>query len=125
MRSLNEDMMKNLSFPDFEVEKMEFFPQEKTLKIFVEGAWLDLDGGSKLGKGALFFKEWDSLSINRFDPATEKWSLVEGIPVEPLRDLCETKFFDSTVSLCGFGKQMGQWLEWKIVNAKMHAEFDQ
>jgi hypothetical protein len=34
------------------------------------------------------------------------------------------KYFDSTVSLSGFGKQTGQWTEWKIVNAKMYAKFE-
>ncbi len=124
MKNLNEDMMKNLSFPDFEVEKIQFSPQEKILEIFVEGAWLDIDGGIKLGRGVLFSKEWQSLSINRFNPITEKWSTVEEFSPEPLRDICEFKFFDSTVSLYGFGKHVGQWIEWRIVNAEMHAEFN-
>jgi hypothetical protein len=117
-------MIKNLSFPDIEVENMEFSPQEKTLKIFVDGAWLDVDGGVKLERGILFFKEWESLSINRFNSTTEKWSSVEEFEAEPLRDLCEVNFFDSTISLCGFGTQIGQWVEWKIVNAQMYAEFE-
>lgn len=117
-------MMKNLSFPDFEVEKMEFSRQEKLLKIFIEGAWLDVGKGTKLGKGILFFKEWGALSISRFNPIKEKWSPVEDFSPESLRDLCEVKFFDSTVSLCGFGKQTGQWMEWKIIKPKMHAEFE-
>lgn len=125
MKILNENMMKNLSFPDFEVEKMEFSPQKKILKIFVEGAWLDVDGGTKLGKGILFFNEWKSLTIYRFDPSTEKWSSADDeFPAEQLRALCEVNFFGSTISLSGFGKQLGQWMEWKIVNAKMHAEFE-
>ena len=52
MRNLDEIMMKNLSFPDFSVEKMEFLPEQKTLKIFVECAWLAVDGGTVLGKGS-------------------------------------------------------------------------
>lgn len=123
MTYLDAQMMKNLSFPDFEVEKMELSPQEKTLKIFVEGAWLDIDGGTKLGKGVLFFKGWESLAINRFNPITEKWSLVEEVSPETLRDLCEIKFFDASISLSGFGKTLGQWMEWRISNVDMHAEF--
>lgn len=114
MKILNEKMVKNLSFPDFEVEKI--------LKIFVKGAWLEMDGGIQLGKGILFFKNWKSLSINRFNPTSEKWSPME--KAESLKDLCEVKFFDSITSLCGFGNHTGQWIEWKIANAKMHAEFD-
>ncbi len=121
---LNESIMRNLSFPDFEVKKMEFSSREKTLIIFVGGAWLDRNEGSELGKGILFFNDWESLSIRRFDPLKEKWS-VDEFPIEQLRDICDFKFIDSTIYLCGFGKEKGQWIEWKIVNAKMHAEFEQ
>jgi len=38
MKKLNESLMKNLSFPDFEVNKMIFSPLTRSLKIFVEGA---------------------------------------------------------------------------------------
>lgn len=124
MKYLNEDMIKNLSFPDFSVKKMEFSPREKILNIFVDGAWLEVDGGTKLGKGTIFFEEWESLSVYRFNPDTEKWSHLDESSAETLRDLCEIKFFNSTISLCGFGKQTGQWIEWRIVNAKKHAEFD-
>ena len=125
MKNLNENMMKNLSFPDFQVEKMEFSPREKILKVYVEGAWLDADGGTKLGKGVLFFNGWEALSIRRYNSETEKWSLIDvEPPVEQLIDLCEFKFIDSTVFLFGFGKNLGQWMEWEIVNAKMHGEFE-
>ncbi|MES2344535.1 MAG: hypothetical protein V4494_01160 [Chlamydiota bacterium] len=124
MKKINKKMMKNLSFPDFEVEKMEFSSQEKTLRIFVEGAWLDIDGGSKLGKGVLLFTGWETLSITKFNSNTQKWSPLEEFSAQPLKDLCEVKFFDSTVSLSGFSKETGQWIEWKIVNTKMCAEFN-
>ncbi len=56
--------VSNLSFPDFDVEKMEFSLQEKSLKIFVGGALLEENGGRKiLGKGVLFFNNWESLFI--------------------------------------------------------------
>ncbi|MBA3958487.1 MAG: hypothetical protein H0X51_08890 [Parachlamydiaceae bacterium] len=124
MKNLDEMMMRSLSFPDFNVEKMEFLPEKKILKVFVEGAWLEIDGGTALGKGVLFFNDWDVLSINRYDPILEKWNEIEISNSEELRDLCEVKFFNSNISLCGFGKWVGQWLEWKITNAKMHAQFE-
>lgn len=123
MKILNSDDLTHISFPDFEVEKMVYSPHEKSLKIFVENAWLDRDGGFELGKGCLLFSEWDSISINRFDSILEKWSEVNIFPIEALRDLCEVKISDSNISLCGFGKETGQWMEWRIINAKMHAEF--
>ena len=124
MKYLNVQMMQNLSFPDYEIERMEFSPQEKRLTIYIEGAWLDENGGTRLGKGKLFFNNWDSLLINRFNSIRETWSAVDELSAEPLRNLCEFKFYNDTVFLSGFGKTLGQWMEWKIVNAKMHAEFE-
>ena len=114
--------MSNLSFPDFDVEKMEFSRQEKTLKVFVEGAWLDENGGEMLGRGILFFSNWDFLSINRFDSDTNTLTPLENIP-EYLTDLCEADFLNSDVSLCGFGEKTGKWLEWRLKHTEMHAEF--
>lgn len=124
MKILDEKIMQNLSFPDFGIEKIEFAPKGKKIKIFVEGAWLDLDGGSQLGRGVLYFDDWENLSISRFDLHTEKWSHLNESAIEPLKDLCEVKFADSTICLYGFGKETGHWMEWKIQKAKMHAEFD-
>ena len=124
MKILDGKTMQNLSFPDFDVEKIEFAFKEKKLNIFVEGAWLDIDGGYQLGRGILYFNDWVNLIISRFDPGTEKWSHLKESAIEPLKDLCEVKFADFTVCLYGFGKQTGHWMEWKIQKAKMHAEFD-
>lgn len=56
---INQEEMKNISFPDYRVEKMEYLPEQKILTIFVNGAWLetDTDKGYRLGRGVLFFKE--------------------------------------------------------------------
>lgn len=120
---LDEKMMKNLSFPDCEIEKFEFFPKEKILKIFLDGAWLDIDDGCQLGKGFVSFDEWENLLISRFSPKTEKWSPVDELTAEFLSDICEVKFSSPIVSLYGFGEKIGHWMEWKIYKAKMHAEF--
>lgn len=121
---LDEKMMKNLSFPDFDVEKMEFSFEEKKMKIFIEGGWLNIGRGSLLGEGVLYFEDWENLIISRFDPFTEKWSDVNKPAIEPLKDLCDVKFSDSTICLYGFGKNTGHWMEWKIQKAQVHAEFE-
>lgn len=119
--------MKNLSFPDIDVEKMEFSPVEKVLRVFISGAWLDIKGenSKQLGKGILFIDAWDTLSIQQFDALEEKWEILNTSAPEFLRDLCEVKLSDNTISLCGFGKESGVWVEWKINHAKIHAEFDE
>jgi hypothetical protein len=122
MKTIEEGMMKLLSFPDVEVSKMVFFPNKKSLQILVDGAFLE--GGQKLEKGILYFDDWKSIEINRFDTQSEEWLPVEQSIVEPLRDLCEVNFSEEVTSMAGFGKETGQWVEWKISHPKMHAEFE-
>lgn len=115
--------IKNLSFPDFDIEKIEFSQEEKTLKIFIEGAWLEENGGELLGRGILFFHNWESISIHRFNSDTRTWTLIDNTS-ENLTDLCEVNFFNSDVSLFGFGTKTGKWLEWRIKHTEAHAEFE-
>ena len=115
--------MKHLSFPDFEVSKMELSSLDRMLQIQIEGAWLDVEGGMQLGKGTLFFYGWENLQISRFDPITEKWSIIGGASDEILRDLPDVSFSESITCLYGFGRSSGQWMEWKITRVKMRAEF--
>lgn len=122
--TLNADMMTFLSFPDFEVIKMDFKPCDKALNIYMEGAWLDLNGGEKLGKGVLLFENWISLTIQTFDSTLEKLTTVDLEKFEPLRDICEIIFTNSSVTLCGFTKYTGLWTELNIYNASMHAKFE-
>lgn len=123
MKILSNRLMQNLAFsPDFDVETFEFLPEEKKLKIAIEGAWLEED---QLGRGSLYFHAWENLSIRKYDSAADKWSSLHGSAIEPLEDLCEVVFADTTVCLSGFGTKSGQWVEWTIQNAQMHAEFDE
>ena len=78
-RSFNRVLLKPALF-----EKIEFAFKEKKLNIFVEGAWLDIDGGYQLGRGILYFNDWVNLIISRFDPGTEKWSPLNESAIEPL-----------------------------------------
>ncbi len=124
MQIFDADVLKEISFPDVRVEKMEFLPNEKMLKVSINRASLDIGEGTLLGKGVLFFYNWENISIRKYDTPTKEWSDLDPYRAETLVDLCETTFFDSNVSLCGFSKESGQWLEWKIINTQMHAEFE-
>lgn len=119
MHIINQEEMKYLSFPDYDVEKMEYLPLEKSLKIFVEGGWLDTDRieGHELGKGILFFSDWDFIFIKRHNA-----QIKEGLPEGRLNDLCEVIFSNSIVFLSGFGPD--DWIEWIMIKPKMHAEFE-
>ena len=111
--------MQNLVFsPDFDVETFEFLPKEKKLKIVIEGAWLEED---QLGRGVLYFNDWANLSIRKYDSDADRWSDLNGSGIESLKDFCEVVFADATICISGFGTKTGQWVEWKIQNAKMHS----
>jgi hypothetical protein len=125
MKILNENMMKYLSFPDSDVKKINFSQKNKTLKFFIEGAWLDLEDGQELGKGFLSFEDWKNLTIRAYHSSIKKWENIDIKKIEHLNDICEIKFAPSSVSLAGFSKNCGLWTEWNIENAKMHAEFEE
>lgn len=118
---LNEEMIYNLTFPDYTVEKFEFSLKTLQLKIFIDGAFLDLPTNKQsLGRGFLYFYEWSNLSIKRFNSNSNAWI---NIDMEPLKDICDIKFSNSTISLYGFGAITNNWLELQIHHAKIYAEF--
>ena len=114
--------IKSLVFsPDYDVE-MEFSPNQKSLKVIVEAAWLD--DGTQLDNGILYFNEWESLSVRKYDSSTDKWSDLGEADADILRYLCEVIFLESSTLLNGFGKKSGHWTEWQIFKGQMHAEFE-
>lgn len=124
MIKLDNELMKGLSFPDFEVLKCEYDGKQRFLKIYVEGAILNSTEVRKLGKGIICFNNWLSLKVSRFDPHLDKWMLLENYSLEPLKDICEINFSDSTVFLFGFGRRLGHWIQWEIIEPNMYAEFE-
>jgi hypothetical protein len=124
MQCFDDAAMRSLSFPDINVEKMQFSSTGKNLAIFISGGWLDTNGGQQLGRGVLHFKNWEKLTISRYYSDTEKWAQLDESTIEPLKDICEMNFSDSSICLYGFGKQIGLWMEWKIQKPKMYAEFE-
>ncbi len=67
MKVIDNVMMRHLSFPDFDVISTNYSVDEKTLIITVEGGYLDLDEGILLDEGKLYFYQWDSLHIKRYN----------------------------------------------------------
>lgn len=125
MKIIDSQMMRYLSFPDYDIEKIEFIPESKKLKIFIEGAWLDISGGQKLGKGILFFNDWDEIEIKVFDHENKRWLDLDQSSINQLKDICEIKFLDNSLYLYGFDKKSHLWMECKIVGSKMHSEFSE
>ena len=125
MKRLKENEIIRLSFPDFDVRKIDFSNRDKNLKIFLDGAYLDLEEGMELGPGILFFDDWKNFTIRAFDAISDKWTDIDNENFEPLREICEFKFTDSTINLYGFTKHSSKWVEWNIESAKIQAEFEE
>lgn len=117
-------MLKKLSFPDIDVEGMDLLLHQKILKIYVDGGFLDIDDGIALPTGIITFKDWKTLSIQKYDSETDQWTPISDLSSETLGDLSEVSFDDSSTSLCGFSIESGYWIEWKIDQAKISAEFE-
>lgn len=124
MRILNDKTMKYLSFPDMSVNEMVFDPIKTELTIFVEGAFLDTNDGGILGPGVVKFNDWSDIQIRRFNYKSKEWKLLKLNDIGYLQDLCEVFLENSKVSLCGFGKSSGKWLQWDIFDSTMYAEFE-
>ncbi len=124
MISLTASEMKDLSFPDFDVEKMDLSTEHKSLTIVVDGAWLAAEKGIELGRGSMHFDKWQNLSVNKFIYALNNWVKVSDLNIESLMDICDISFSNSSVSICGFSKIDGEWTRWTIENTNMRAEFE-
>jgi len=125
MKKIEKFLLPYLSFPDCLVENLELSPNKKKLKIFVDGAYLDINNGISFGKGFLIFTNWESLSIKKYNIKIKKWTEVTiSQEIDPLKDLCEVSFTKSRTILSGFSKKNIDWMEWEITHAKIVAEFE-
>ncbi|MCH9633569.1 MAG: hypothetical protein S4CHLAM7_02970 [Chlamydiae bacterium] len=125
MNVLDESLIKQLSFPDCLVERMDFNPKKKELIIYVQGGWLDIDAGIKFKRTVLSFSQWEKLSIRKFDSRQEKWESLKAEKAEFLTDIPEIKIFDSTVKLSGFSNSTGFWIEWCFSNVKVQIHYEE
>ncbi len=122
-KTFNEKTINKLSFPDFNIETMEFLPAQKKVLIKIEGALSD-DEENILGRGFLLFHSWKDISIRSFNYELNEWIDLNQSSADNLKDLCEVKTSDSTITLCGFGKMNGWWTEWTFIDSKLIAEFE-
>ena len=123
MNIFHPNLLEGLSFPDANVDKVEFRPTDKVLTFFVDRAHLDtgLDCNLDydLDQSSLVIHGWTSMKIRRFDSPKNKWSDVDENVFEPLKDICECQFSKELACLRGFGKHTGQWTEFLIAQAKI------
>lgn len=122
---IQSENLEKLYFPEALIKELEILLEDRYLKIAVDKAWLDINGGIDLGEGILIFTEWKKIKIKRYDHLIKNWIEIDlKYPIEPLKDLCEFSFSKEEIYLRGFGSVIGQWMEWKIEHAKIYAKFE-
>ena len=88
----------------------------------MEGAWFCDGDGHDVGAGRLVVQRWSDLQVRVFDSADGKW--YQGSFLEQLKDICESDFKSSHVTLRGFSRLRGLWTEFSFLDADAYYETD-
>lgn len=118
MKPIHRPQLSQLSFPDYEVLKWSWDPSGRRLEVQMDGAWLDENGGQKLGPGPLIVEAWVDACVEAYDSQSETWSDVAVPPDMRLKDLCEVSFDEEVMVLCGFAVGSGAWTRFTFRGAR-------
>lgn len=124
MKSLDIKYLMKLSFPDSTVTEMIIDKSLRTLKIKVDTAWLDNDGGITLNNGELMFFRYDTIECRSYNKIDEDFTWVKCQDIVVLKDICEFQIADNKIFLRGFGRSSGFWTEIIIVNSSVTFIFE-
>lgn len=115
--------LSSVSFPDFAVLSWLLDAVLCNLAITTDGAFLDDDQGQRFSRASLSFANWDSLSVRRYDAQTETWEHCS-YDYDELKDICEFDISGEAVTLRGFGRKGGHWMEVRIVGGTASSRLD-
>lgn len=118
--SVSHEQLILLSFPDAQVEYAHLDRHSRRLKLRVDNAWLDSDGGSFIGAGELVIAGWDYLDVRVYQHETDRWS---NVAFTSLRDICEFLVTASMIVLRGFAKDSGLWTEVSAVGDQIQGTY--
>lgn len=129
---VQQNLIKSLCFSDTPVLKMEFSLETKSLKIFVRGSVVKQrseilqqnNNNPWLGKGVLFFKNWNCIKVNRYVNEKLHGELDESL-FEPLENILSFEEDSDCVKIAGLGYESNYWEEWTIVGSQYHGEFEE
>ena len=102
-----------VSFPDFAVLSWRIDIGERYMVIITDGAFLDEGNGQGFIRAKLCFSKWDWLCFRYFDAQVEKWYKCS-YDYDELKDICEFEVSEAQITLRGFGRRSGQWIEIEI-----------
>lgn len=119
---LNGTQIKNLSFPDFTVDRFEW-KSKTSCTIRTQGALLEK--GEEIIEYSscnLYIFLGNGLSAKYYDHLSKDWVAHDGN--EDVRDICEF-IYDIDLIIRGFGRDSGSWLELKFISPEeVYAELN-
>lgn len=124
MKSLDIKYITNLSFPDSTVKGMIIDKDLRTLKIKVDTAWLDNNGGITLNNGELMFFRYEAIECKSYNKINEDFTWVKCQDIVVLKDICEFQIVGNKIILRGFGSSSGFWTEITIINSSVTFSFE-
>lgn len=118
------DQFKKLNFSDFNIESMTLDKVSKIVTIKIEGARLKENyDWLVLSHVLIKIYSWYEISILLYETNNSTWLSLNQDEYDPLKEICETNT-DNKLTLKGFGKRTGQWVEYIFFNAKIEISFD-
>ncbi len=76
-----------------------------------------------LNKGLINISDWKSIEISMYSSDKRNWITLNEDNYDSLKEINESEYNENLI-LRGFGKQTGQWIEYKIASPKLSIVFD-
>jgi hypothetical protein len=104
----------DLSFPDMDALDMNIDRTVRIMTVSMSGAWIE----GPVAAGDLVISEWESVRQRRFEYEKNMWFDIPCEDEEGFKDISEFECDDHQITMRGFGKESGAWLEMVVKGGK-------
>ncbi len=119
---IQKKLFSKISFPDFEMYKMNVSLIERKIYISIEGAFLDNSKGIVLGQGEIMIKNFSDIEIKLFND--DKIKSLNSKDIDILKSIDEYIYEENKIIFKGFGKNTGKWIEYIIYDPSIEMVFN-
>jgi hypothetical protein len=124
MKLFDETNISRICFPDIDVSRMEYKANDKILVMYITGAFI-IDTREDLASGKIIFTDWEAIHNDKWEHDLKVWVPLNNPSGETLENVLRFECLHSVFNLEGMGKNIAEWIRWKIVKPKIKAEFDE
>lgn len=124
MKSFDETNISRICFPDVDVSRMDYEPNNKKLVMYFTGAFI-IDTREDLGSGKIIFSDWETIYNDKWVHDIKVWVPINNPKGEQLENVLEFECTNFVFNLEGMGKNIAEWIRWKIVKPKINAAFEE